>query len=595
MTVAASNLVELGERAIQQHAALPAFGTRAADGFTWLSYGAWGEAVAACRAGLAGLGVGPGDRVSIVANNRVEWAVVAYATYGRGAALVPMYEAQRAEEWRYVLADSGARVVVAGRPDIATALRAQQAGLASLEHVLSLEAPAADPSSYAALLARGRAAPVPALTPAAGDVAGVIYTSGTTGTPKGVLLTHDNFCTNVAAIHQVFRIDRDTTLSFLPWAHVFGQTADLHAMLAGGTAIALNDEIPNLIDNLARVRPTLLVAVPRIFNRVYDRVQQTVAAKPAPIRALFQAGVRAARRRRAGRALSLSERLALKGADALIFSKTRRRLGGRLRFAVSGSAALGREVAEFIGAIGVDVYEGYGLTETSPVVSANCPGQARAGSVGRPLPGVRVEIDRQVVGERGAEDDPRVGEIVVFGPNVMRGYHGDPAATAERLTADGGCRTGDLGYLDADGYLFITGRITEQYKLENGKFVVPSPLEEDLKLSPFIANALVYGLNRPHNVAVIVLDLVALGAWAEARGRTLDDPTSDPEVRALIAGEIEARGAGWRSFERVRGFCLLTEDFTTDNGLLTPSLKVRRERVIALHADALAALYAGVG
>ncbi|HOU94661.1 MAG TPA: AMP-binding protein, partial [Polyangiaceae bacterium] len=148
MTVAASNLVELGERAIQQHAALPAFGTRAADGFTWLSYGAWGEAVAACRAGLAGLGVGPGDRVSIVANNRVEWAVVAYATYGRGAALVPMYEAQRAEEWRYVLADSGARVVIAGRPDIATALRAQQAGLASLEHVLSLEAPAADPSSY---------------------------------------------------------------------------------------------------------------------------------------------------------------------------------------------------------------------------------------------------------------------------------------------------------------------------------------------------------------------------------------------------------------------------------------------------------------
>jgi len=595
MTVPAHHLVELGERAAEQFAALPAFGTRTADGFTWLSYAAWGEAVAACRAGLAALGIGPGDRVCIVANNRVEWAVVAYATYGRGAALVPMYEAQRPEEWRYILGDSGARVAVVSRPEIAAALREQQSDLAALEHVLTIEASAADTSSYAALLARGRASPVAALHPVVGDVAGVIYTSGTTGRPKGVLLTHGNFCTNVASIHEIFSIDRDTTLSFLPWAHVFGQTADLHSMLAGGVAIALNDAIPNLIDNLALVRPTLLVAVPRIFNRVYDRVQQTVAAKPAPVRALFQAGVRAALRRRAGQPLSLGERLALTGADALIFSKTRRRLGGRLRFAVSGSAALGREVGEFIGAIGIDVHEGYGLTETSPVVSANCPGRARAGSVGLPVPGVRVEIDREAVGERGAEDDPRVGEIVVYGPNVMLGYHGDPGATAERLTPDGGCRTGDLGYLDADGYLFITGRMTEQYKLENGKFVVPSPLEEDLKLSPFIANALVYGLNRPHNVAVVVLDLAALGPWAAQRGIALDDPAANAEVRALIAGEIEARGAGWRSFERVRGFHLVTEDFSTENGLLTPSLKVRRERVVALYADALAALYAGAG
>ncbi len=595
MTVSVHHLVELGERVAQQFASLPAFGTRTPDGFTWLSYGAWGEAVAACRAGLAALGVGPGDRVAIVANNRVEWAVVAYAAYGRGAALVPLYEAQRPEEWRFILGDSGARVAVVSRPEIAAALQAHRAELATLEHIVTIEAVVADPASYAGLLARGRAAPVPALAPASSDVAGVIYTSGTTGRPKGVLLTHANFCTNVAGIHQIFHIDRDTTLSFLPWAHVFGQTADLHAMLAGGVAIALNDTIPNLIDNLALARPTLLVAVPRIFNRVYDRMQQTVAAKPAPVRALFKAGLRAALRRRAGHPLTLTERLALSGADALIFSKTRRRLGGRLRFAVSGSAALGREIAEFIGAIGLDVHEGYGLTETSPVVSANCPEHARAGSVGRPLPGVRVEIDREAVGERGAEDDPRVGEIVVYGPNVMLGYHGDPNATAERLTADGGCRTGDLGYLDVDGYLFITGRMTEQYKLENGKFVVPSPLEEDLKLSPFIANALVYGLNRPHNVAVIVLDLATLGPWADSRGIALDDPTVSSEVRALIAGEIEGRGAGWRSFERVRAFHLVTEDFSTDNGLLTPSLKVRRERVVALYADALAALYAGPG
>jgi long-chain acyl-CoA synthetase len=592
MTVSASNLVELGARAVAQFGDRPAFGTRTPQGFEWLSYADWGRAVDACRGGLATLGIGAGDRVAIVADNCVEWAVVAYATYGRGAALVPLYEAQRPEEWAYILADSGARVVFAGRPAIAEQLRAQQAELAALEQVFALGTGPTDLPRYDALLERGRQSPAPSVSPEPGDVAGVIYTSGTTGNPKGVLLSHANFCANVAAIHQLFAVDGDTTLSFLPWAHVFGQTADLHVMIAGGTAIALNDEVTRLIDNLALVRPTLLVAVPRIFNRVHDRVQQAVAERPLPIRALFRAGVRAAQKRRAGQPVSWTERLALAGADALVFRKTRRRLGGRLRFAVSGSAALGREVAEFIGAIGLDVYEGYGLTETAPVVSVNAPGRARPGSVGRPLPGVRVEIDRSRLPETEAEDDPRIGEIVVHGPNVMLGYHAAPEATRERLRPDGGCRTGDLGYLDEDGFLHITGRITEQFKLENGKFVVPSPLEEDLKLSPYVANALIFGLNRPHTVALVVLDVPAVQRWARDQGLALDDPTGHPAVRDLIAAELARRATGWRSFERPRGFHLVTEDFTTENGLLTPSLKVRRERALAKYADDLAALYA---
>lgn len=592
MTIAASTLVELGAKAAREFASLPAFGTRSSRGFEWITYGDWGEAVAACRAGLAALGVGPGDRVALVADNCVEWAVIAYATFGRQAALVPMYEAQRPEEWRHILADSGAKVVFAGRPEIATELRVASVDLSMLEHVIGLRGGSGRDQTYASLLARGRRTPSPELAPAPEDVAGLIYTSGTTGTPKGVLLTHANYCSNIAGIHEIFVIAGDTTLSFLPWAHTFGQTCDLHAMIAGGTAIALNDEIPKLLDNLAIVRPTLLVAVPRIFNRVYDRVHQSVAAKPPPIRSLFRVGVQAALKRNAGRGLTLSERMALAAADTLIFSKTRRRLGGRLRFVVSGSAALSHDVADFIGAIGITVHEGYGLTETTPVVSANAPGRARLGSVGQPLPGVRVEIDRSVAAAQGGGDDERVGEIVVYGPNVMRGYHGKPEATQERLTADGGCRTGDLGYVDEDGFLFITGRITEQYKLENGKFVVPSPLEEDLKLSPYVANALVYGANRPYNVVLVVLDLPALSQWAEANGEDLTTPCESPSVRALIGAELESRSTSWRSFERPRGFLLVTEDFTAENGLLTPSLKVRRERVIARYGPALAELYA---
>ncbi|MBN2196291.1 MAG: AMP-binding protein [Polyangiaceae bacterium] len=595
MNVTAQNLVQLAERAVREFGDQPAFGTRTPRGFEWTSYRSWGRLVDECRAGLAALGVGPGDRVSVVAKNRVEWAVIAYATYGRGAALVPMYEAQRPEEWRYILNDSGAKVVFVGRSEMAVALRADLPSLPSLARVITIDASAGEDESYTTLLERGRGNSNAPEHLTSDVIAGVIYTSGTTGRPKGVLLSHENYCSNVAAIHEVFAVAGDTTLSFLPWAHAFGQTADLHAMIAAGTAIALNDEVANLIENLALVRPTLLVAVPRIFNRLYERVHQTVATKPMPIRGLFHAGLRAALRRRAGEPLSLPERLAHAGADALVFRKTRRRLGGRLRFVVSGSAALGREVAEFVEAIGVTIYEGYGLTETSPVVSANAPGRCRAGSVGRPLPGVRVEIDRTALSEERAADGPGVGEIVVYGPNVMRGYHGNPAATSERLTADGGCRTGDLGFIDEDGFLFVSGRITEQYKLENGKFVVPSPLEEDLKLSAYITNALVYGINRPHNVALVVLDLSAVQRYAGEAGVAFDDACASPEVHALITAEIEARCAGWRSYERIRNFRLINEDFTAENGLLTPSMKVRRERVVARYAAALDALYAKPG
>ena len=586
MAVSASNLVELLAQACTRFADLRAFGTKSTAGWKWMSYAELAAAVASCRAALARRGVAPGDRVCVVSNNRPEWAIVAYAAYGRQAVLVPMYEEQPPEEWQYILADSDAKIAFVSKPHIFTQLTRLQDELPRIEHVIGFDLPATDPHSYAAFLATAEGTTAPTLVPAPDDLAGCIYTSGTTGIPKGALLTHKNYCANIDSVHATLPIDRDTTLSFLPWAHAFGQTADLHCMLSAGTTIALNDEISNLIDNLAEVRPTLLCAVPRIFNRVYDRVHERIAHKPAFVRRLFHGGMQAALREKAGKHLSLGESLTLRAADVLIFRQTRQKLGGRLRFVVSGSAALNKDVAQFIDALGITIYEGYGLTETAPVVSVNRPGRCRLGSVGPPVDGVRVVIDET------ATDEPGQGEIIVYGDNVMRGYHDQPEATKKRLTPDGGCRTGDLGYLDADGFLFITGRITEQYKLENGKFVAPGPLEEELKISPYVANAILYGRNRPYNVALVVPDAEAVAKWARENRLDVGDWTTSEPLRRLIASELTRLGANMRSYERPREFAVLTEDFTAANGLLTQTLKVRRELVVKKHAALIERLYA---
>jgi long-chain acyl-CoA synthetase len=377
----------------------------------------------------------------------------------------------------------------------------------------------------------------------------------------------------------------DRSLAFLPWAHAFGQTAELHGLLSQGLSIGINDEIPNLVANLAEIRPTVLIAVPRIFNRIYDGINKQMADKPAPIRSLFHAGVAAATRRSRGESVGVLASAARSLADALIFKKVRAKLGGRLRYAVVGSAAVSKEVAEFVDAIGIDVYEGYGLTEAAPVVTTNCPAARKIGSIGKPLPGVRVVIDTDVTG------DPVNGEIVVYGDNVMQGYHNRPAENAAAFTADRGLRTGDMGRMDPDGFVYITGRIKEQYKLETGKYVVPSPLEEDLKLSPYILNIMLYGDNKPHNVALVVPDREAVARWADQQGKKLGDLTTDPDVKELIRTELARQSEGMKSYERPKDFVIVTEDFTVEGGLLTPKLSMKRRNVLARYGGALEALY----
>jgi long-chain acyl-CoA synthetase len=587
MTARFTNLVELLTRSCESFSARPLFGTKLENGklgdrWSWITYGEFRERVDHCRGGLASLGVERGDKIAIVSNNRVEWAVVAHAAYGLAAAVVPMYEAQLASERELIIADSGAKIAFAASEAVAAQLRAARPRLPFLQKVIELEGAPEAASSFAALIERGKAAPAPMISPAEDLLAVLIYTSGTTGTPKGVMLSHGNLASNVSALDEVFPLEPDDrSLSFLPWAHAFG-LAELNVLFSVGGSLALNRDVKALIEDLAEVKPTILVAVPGVFDRLYRAVLEQLGAQPSFVRLLVTAAVRGATRRGGPRPRSFDS-LSLWVADRLVFSKVRDRFGGRLKYAISGGATLGLEVARFMEAVGIRIYEGYGLTETSPIVTANNREHRRLGSVGQVIPGVRVVIDTSVA----TEGD---GEIVVYGPNVMQGYHDRPAENAAAMRPDGGFRTGDLGRFDDDGYLHVTGRIKEQFKLQNGKYVVPSPLEEALKLSRYIANALVYGDNKPYPVALVVLDAEPLGRWAEEHHVKLVDPTNDERVRALIEAEIRERSAGFKEYERTRAFAFV-EDFSTDNGLLTPTLKLKRARAITKYEQILASLY----
>jgi long-chain acyl-CoA synthetase len=609
------SLVELFRKSVEAHGARELFGTKTNGRWSWITYAEFSAMVDKLRGGLASLGVGRGDCVAIVANNRVEWAVAAYACYGLGAAFVPMYEAQHPKEWEFIVRDCEAKVLLLANDGILKKARAFVDAVPSLKTVVVIDAGTNGSGqegqtgqtgqeehgrvvTYASVLASGNTAP--SLDPESSDMATLIYTSGTTGNPKGVILTHGNIASNISAIHEVFPIERqDRSLSFLPWAHVFGQTVELHTLVSMGASMAICESVERIIDNLAEVQPTLLFSVPRIFNRLYTAVQKQLSERPKPIQRMVKEALKITAKERAGERLTLPELALLQVVDGLVFAKVRARFGGHLKYAFSGGAALSPEVAEFIDSLGVTVYEGYGLTETSPIATANVPGARKIGSVGRALPGVTVEVD-PATGESRPRPDGKgtrfEGEIIVRGHNVMKGYLKRPEENAAVFTADGGFRTGDMGYVDPQGYLFITGRIKEQYKLENGKYVVPTPLEEALKLSPYVANVMVYGDNRPYNVALVVADVAAVRRWAESEHLRLpnDNPSllKDDRVRRLFQSEIERRAAAFKAFESVRDFALIDTDFTADNGMLTPSLKLKRRKVVETFGSLLEQMYA---
>jgi long-chain acyl-CoA synthetase len=585
-----SNLVEMFERSVSLYGPRELFGTKVDGQWNWTSYAEMGKLVDNLRGGLAQLGLKRGDNLCVVSNNRVEWAVIAYACYGLGVSIVPMYEAQLSKEWAFIAHDCGAVGLVAATKEIADKWKEVRDKAPSVKHVLTLYGGEDDQASYKGLLKVGAKSPAPAIKPEPKDTACLIYTSGTTGNPKGVILSHGNLASNISAVHEILPMTQDErSLSFLPWAHSFGHTCELHSMLSLGASMALCEAVDKIIQNLAEVQPTVLMSVPRIFNRIYDGVNKQMAAKPKIIQNLFHGGIRAATKRKKGESLGLMEKITLVLADKIVFKKVRGRFGGRMRYAFSGGAALSREVAEFIDALGIVVYEGYGLTETSPIATANCPGAQRIGSVGKAIPHVRIVIDKTATGE------DKQGEIVVYGPNIMQGYHNRDDENKAVFTDDRGFRTGDLGYVDDEGYLYITGRIKEQYKLENGKYVSPAPLEELLKLSPYILNSMIYGDNRLYNVALVVADMEAVKAWATAQGIDTGDAgklLKDKRVVDLVMSEVDKHSSGFKGFERIKKITLTAEDFTQENNLLTPSLKVKRRFVWQKYKDQIEVLYA---
>ena len=543
---------------------------------------------------LENLGVEPGDRVALMAENGPHWPTVDFAALCRGAASVPIYPTLLPEQVAYIVADSGAKVVVVQTAEQLAGLREHRDRIPGVQKLVLIDGePGGDDGATTldALLAGGADADPTAFEEharrtAPDDLASLVYTSGTTGQPKGVMLTHRNFVSNICTAMGLvdFRADQ-TSLSFLPLAHVFERMID-YCYFYKGVSIAYAESVQTVPQNMQEVRPHVFVSVPRVYEKFHARVQDTIAAAPPVRQKLFRWAVGVGRESLPWtlKGEHPSGLLGLKYAlaNALVFRKLEERLGGRFEYAVSGGAPLAPDLAEFFWSVGIEIYEGYGLTETSPVISVNAPGITKLGTVGRPIPGIEVEI---------AED----GEILTRGPHVMKGYFGNPEATAEVIDEDGWFHTGDIGEIDADGYLRITDRKKEIIVNAYGKNVAPAPIENALKSSRYVSQAVVLGDRRKFLAALVVPDLEALTTWAKGQGIAVagaEELIADHRVRELIAAEVAAVNEGLASYERIVAWELLPEEFSLEGGELTPTQKVKRRVIHEKYDDRIDRMYA---
>ena len=564
---------------------------------TWRPVSAedFGYSVRALSLGLNALGVQPGDRVAILSENRPEWAMADYAILCAGAWSVPIYPTLPAAQIAPLLKDSGARAIFVSNLEQLGKILTIRSQCPTLEYVVSIDA---SPPQEAGFLSFGQAVdkgrPLLDMNPQLfeqrarrvkpDDVATIIYTSGTTGEPKGAMLTHSNFVSNVLGACQVVPITGDATaLSFLPLSHVFERMLD-YAYLHRKSSIAYAESIEKLKDNFLEVEPHCFGAVPRVYEKVQGRILAKVEASSPIKKKLFFWAVNVGKEK-----LSYDERrqpvpagLAMKAkiADKLVFGKIRHALGGRFRYAVSGGAPLSRDLAEFFFGAGVTIYEGYGLTETSPVICVNGPQAWRLGTVGKPIPGVEVRI---------AAD----GEILTRGPHVMKGYYNKPEATAEAIDAEGWFHTGDIGQLDADGYLAITDRKKDLIVLAGGKKAAPQPIESELKKSPYISLPIVLGDRHKFLAVLIVPDFDRLKETAAERNISWKPESADAsqEIRALFQREIDAYNTGKPHHEQIRAFAILPSDLTVEDGSITPTLKVKRRILETRYHSLIEAMY----
>ena len=541
---------------------------------------------------LNGVGIGPGDRCALMSENRWEWAVADFAMMASRIVSVPLYPTLPAEQAHYILEHSESRVVFVSDQGQFDKILEVWDRLPLLEGVVVFDPVECGDDRVTTLGSLIGGAPlsdlertevesaISAVEPE--DLASIIYTSGTTGTPKGVMLTHDNFSSNVRDNGlEVF--ETDVALSFLPLSHVAERMAD-YTFFKEGATIAYAESIESVPENLREVRPTIAVGVPRFFEKVQDRVLAAVSEAPAIRRKLFHWALDVGQaalpyelnHRPLPAALGLKRRL----SDKLVFTKLRARLGGRLRFFVSGAAPLPKHVAEFFLAAGIKICEGYGLTETSPVVSLNQPHDLRPGTVGRVIKNVEVRI---------ADD----GEILVRGPNVMVGYYKNDDLTRETIVDDW-LYTGDVGHLDDDGYLIITDRKKDLFKTSGGKYIAPQPIENRIKASRYVSAAVVVAQGRKFPCALIVPDFERLKQFASERGITETTPgalSNHDDVRQLIEKEVETACSPLARYEQVKKIVLLQQEFTIERGEITPTMKVRRREVERRYSVEIEKLY----
>jgi long-chain acyl-CoA synthetase len=578
---------------------LEAFSYPVGDSWQSMNWTQVAEQVELLAGGLLALGIEDDNRVGLVCSTRLEWLLGDIAINVAGAATSTIYPSSTADDCRHILSDSSSRLCIAENDAQVKKLQEIRAEVPELAHVVVIDGDGSDDGwvvSWSDLQAKGEAwieanpngltEVLDRLSP--DRLSTLIYTSGTTGRPKGVELTHDCWMYTGEAIDSVQLLTSDDKqYLWLPLSHSFGKMLET-LVIAIGIPTAVDGRIDKIVENLAVVRPTFMAAAPRIFEKVYNKVvsgaQQAGGLKLSIFRWALGVGRAASKEMQAGREPAGLLALQFKIADKLVFSKLRERFGGRVRFFISGSAPLNREIAEFFHAAGLLILEGYGLTESSAASFVNRPESNKFGTVGPPLPGTEVKI---------AED----GEILFRGRGIMRGYHNLADVTAETLLEGGWLATGDIGEIDPDGHLRITDRKKDLIKTSGGKYVAPQALEGNFKaLCPYVSQILVHGNNRNFCSALITMEPEAIAAWAQDNGlgdKSYEQLAQDPKVQALFQGYVDELNAPLARFETIKRFALLPADFAIETGELTPSLKVKRKAVEAKYKSTLDAFYEG--
>lgn len=585
-------LISMFEQSVEQHGNKPALAHKPKGGtYQDISYTQFGESVDIFSKGLSILGVQKGDRVAILSENRPEWAISDFGILKAGAINVPMFSTLTAAQVGYILNDSGANIICVSTEKQLEKVVTIHEDVPSLEQIIiydQLEDEAPEGVyEFADVCSQGMETDVTLDDVTDEDeIATIIYTSGTTGNPKGVMLTHTNFLSNYTAAKSLVDVgNTDVLLSFLPLSHVFERLGGHYVPIFSGAKIAYAESTFTVAQNMQEVSPTVMLSVPRLYETMHDRVLRAVEAGSSLKQKIFHWGVsvgsKVSSKIQQGNKPSAILNLKQSIADKLVFAKLKTATGGQLRFFISGGAALPQSIAEFFHAAGILILEGYGLTETSPVISLNYPEKWKFGTVGVPVPGIEVQI---------AED----GEILTRGPHVMKGYFNNETATAEVIGADGWFHTGDIGIIDEDGFIKITDRKKNIIVLSNGKNVAPQPIESQLVQSPYIDQIMLIGNERKNIAALIVPNFDALKSWAsenDVDNSDIPELLKTRDVQQLIQKQIRDRLTDFADFEQVRRFALLEKEFSQEEDEMTPTLKLKRNVIKEKYGNVIEGMY----